>query len=126
MRFKKFALLLVASFVGLSGSAVAQGSDPDRSAGACFEIVVPQRNMPPARPLLFNKCTGATWLLVRHPARAGNGERARLVYRWVSLEADRPLLTERGEPAGTPSAPANGSGRPGQKCFEFTGRRFCE
>jgi hypothetical protein len=108
--------------------AAAQESTPVRAAGACFEIIVPQRDMPPARPLLFDRCTGATWLLVGRYTAAG-GRARRLVYRWVPVEADQPRVAERGKQASPAPAETAPPARPlgaGERCFEFTGRRFCE
>jgi hypothetical protein len=51
---------------------------------------------------------------------------SRSVYRWVSLEIDDPLLAgEKDRVAGAPKPQAKPIA-PGEKCFEFTGRRFCE
>ena len=123
MRLCQCALAFLAvSLAGApSNGASAQASESKRGAASCFEMILPQRQMQLNSPLLFNRCTGATWLLVRHQ---GTGGSARPTYRWVSLEVDDPLLARSKEhhapkPAGVP-------GFTGSKCFEFSGRRFCE
>jgi hypothetical protein len=123
MRLCRCALaFLAASLAGApSNGASAQVSESKRGAGSCFEMILPQRQMQLNSPLLFNRCTGATWLLVRNQ---GTGGSARPAYRWVSLETDDPLPARSKEyhapkPAGVPNVA-------GSKCFEFSGRRFCE
>ena len=117
MHFKTIVLaLLTSSLTGAFGAAAAQAQEPGRPAGACFEIVVPSRSAPLAHPLLLNKCTGATWVLVKT-------DRGRLPYRWFALETDSPPVAD-GRGRRTTAAPD--PNRPGQKCFELSGRRFCE
>jgi hypothetical protein len=124
MRLCRCALAFLAvSLAGApSNGASAQASESKRGAASCFEMILPQRQIQLNSPLLFNRCTGATWLLVRNQ---GTGGSARSTYRWVSLEVDDPLparskggIDHAPKPAGVPSA--------GSKCFEFSGRRFCE
>jgi hypothetical protein len=120
MSCRRFALAaLAASFVaGSTYGASAQASPPKPAAGSCFELILPERRTQLPSPLLFNRCTGATWVLVKSGSRS--------VYRWVSLEIDDPLLAgEKDRVAGAPKPQAKPSA-PGEKCFEFTGRRFCE
>ena len=125
MRFDRFAHTPMALlFVGVSGVAGAQ-AQPGGLVDACFEVIVPRRQTPPA-PLLVNRCTGATWLLMRTGEAGVEGGRVRLPYRWVALEADRPLPAGREEHVTAPSTPSAKAAIPGKNCFEFTGRRFCE
>jgi hypothetical protein len=133
MTGNRFVLAFVALWLAaLCVTTAAPASEPAQSEGVCFEIIVPERGVPPARPLMFNKCTGATWVLVGRYATARHGGRARrLVYRWVSVDADRPVGTarEKQSPAAATaileppiSAPAGSR----QRCFVFAGRHFCE
>jgi len=129
MNFGRYTPLciLASSLVGLLASTATPAAETGRAAGSCFEIIVPQRDMQPASPLLFNKCTGATWLLVRSPAASGGANRSgRPGYRWVSLEVDDPSPSAAKGGTADASIPAAGPARPDEKCFEFTGRRFCE
>jgi hypothetical protein len=106
----------------IGSAALAAG--PDEASSRCFEIIVPQRQTQPDSPLLFNKCTGATWLLVR--SHKWNGKSRG--YRWVSLEVDNLPRVDQSTRI-PPSATATPEAKPpitGEKCFEFTGRRFCE
>jgi hypothetical protein len=108
--------------VVFAASSRAQAPAADRSRATCFEIIAPQRHAEPASPILFDKCSGKTWLLVRAEGRHRPG------YRWVSLGMDgQPLggspAAER--PATSPvAAAAPNSG--GRKCFVFAGRQYCE
>jgi hypothetical protein len=111
-----FAVLAASFTAAAYHSAQAQAADARLAAEACFEFILPQRYMQLTSPLLFNRCTGATWMLVK----SGN----RSVYRWVSLQIDDPVTTSSAvaEVPRLQDKPIV----PKTKCFEFTGRRFCE
>ena len=118
MSCQRFALAVLAASLTAAAyhSARAQATGSRPAAEACFEFILPQRYMQLTSPLLFDRCTGATWVLVK----SGN----RSVYRWVSLEIDDPITTNSGIVAvprleDKPIVP-------NAKCFEFTGRHFCE
>jgi hypothetical protein len=114
---QRFALaVLAASLTAAAYSARAQATGARPAAEACFEFILPQRYMQLTSPLLFDRCTGATWVLVK----SGN----RSVYRWVSLEIDDPITTSSGI-AGVPRLQDKPI-MPNAKCFEFIGRHFCE
>ncbi len=123
MTGQKFAqCVLGALFLDGLCSAAAVAAEPDVASSRCFEIVVPQRQMQPDSPLLFNKCTGATWLL----AKAGKWNGKSRGYRWVSLEIENPVPANqaiRGAPLAAPQASPTA---PSEQCFDFVGRRFCE
>jgi hypothetical protein len=116
---KLWRIALAAPLVVPPGLAFAAG--PDQPPNPCYEIIVPQRQTPPDSPLLFNKCTGETWLLVR----TGKWNARTRGYRWVSLEADNPARINP-DARVAPSAPAAKPPAPGEKCFEMAGRRYCE
>src|SRR5262249_26014113 len=103
----------------------------NESTSSCFEIVTPQRFAHPRSPLLFNKCTGQTWLLVPRYAETATGKRTdRVVYRWATLEVEGTPHSEVSNPgrASAVTKPAK-TGTPssgGAKCFVFMGRQFCE
>ena len=119
----KFAQCMFAALFldGLCGAA-AVAAEPDVASSRCFEIIVPQRQKQPDRPLLFNKCTGATWLLAR--TSKSNGESHG--YRWVSLEMENPIPRSQAVRVSPPTAPQATLPTPGEPCFNFVGRRFCE
>jgi len=118
--FARFVLAL--SLLGmLCGGTAAQAAGPDGASNPCFEIIVPQRQGVPDGPLLFNKCTGATWLLVRW-----GGKSRRPGYRWVSLEVDDAARANPGARAVPPQVSEVKPHVPGNRCFDFVGRRYCE
>lgn len=110
-----------------TSGAAAQALDHDQSVGPCFAIVVPQTQMRLPSPLLFNKCTGETWMLVKTRTRSGTKPPAGAIsYRWVRLEVERSFPSSpkdrpvsQPKPVVRPVDAQNG-------CFEFVGRRFCE
>ena len=100
---------------------------PKQAAASCFEIILPQKPRDLTSPLLFNRCTGATWLLVRRgSASGGAGRRARAAYRWISLDIDDSAPAGGDDRVADAPKPEAEPGAPAEKCFEFTGRRFCE
>jgi hypothetical protein len=48
---------------------------------ACFEVVPGNLNTAPQRPILLNRCTGATWLLAKEFVREANGKPTQS-FRW--------------------------------------------
>jgi hypothetical protein len=124
MNYRKLARCVSAALalgtICIGSAALAAG--PDEASSRCFEIIVPQRQMQPDSPLLFNKCTGATWLLVR----TGKWNARTRGYRWVSLEADNPPRANPDARVAPSPAPAAKPPVPGEKCFEMAGKRFCE
>jgi hypothetical protein len=114
----------------LAHPAIAQRAQPDRPATECFEIILPQRYMQPASPLLFNRCTGETWMLVGN-RRDASGRRGagRHGYRWVALQVEgaSAIDAERRRPLPrSQDLRSDVTDETGKKCFVFTGRRFCE
>jgi hypothetical protein len=101
--------------------AKAQAQGPNSLAPSCFEIIAPQRYTQLSSPILFDRCTGETWMLVR--SHAGSPEQTR--YRWVILERDSypEALTDRRQSLHTSHSVI----RPSKdKCFQISERRFCE
>jgi hypothetical protein len=106
---------VVAGLSALSAdSAHAERPRIERPAGPCFEIVAPPRHTDPNGPILIDRCTGKTRLLVRH-----DGERRRAGYRWVALAFEAAPHRPAAESLVQPRFD-------GQKCFVFSGRRYCE
>jgi hypothetical protein len=95
----------------------------------CFEIVAPDRHREPAAPLRFNRCTGETWILVRFSAAVKDGRRrASARYRWVALEISEGDWEKEPKAASgvSPHAASKPSKAAEGRCFEFSGRRYCE
>jgi hypothetical protein len=116
--------------VALSGhSCCAQAGQSDHSATTCFQVFQPQRHTLPATPLLLNRCTGETWILVRRPVGTSNRKRSQEpAFRWIALEVDQAIAVSERKDVNVSSRPVprKSLGVDGRKCFFFTGREFCE
>jgi hypothetical protein len=118
------AFLIALALAVPAGQAAAQSPQPAVQAGACFEVVPAQARPYPTGPILLNRCSGQTWLLVRSYHDGQDGGVGSLAYRWRPIATDdreavlAPARSER--PA--PRIPKAGRG----KCFVFDGRTFCE
>jgi len=127
-----YLVTLALLLVGVSPHRADAQDSSNPSVGPCFEIIAPQRHAHLRTPLLFNKCTGETWLLAAIHEEAAQGRRfGRMTYRWILLEiegkGDRRTAKEENRVVKAPQpsateAPSIGAGN----CFVFTGRRFCE
>jgi hypothetical protein len=54
--------------------------------GECFQVVSPVAGTSPASFLLLNKCSGATWMLVRVLESEGKpGKADYFTYKWLPL-----------------------------------------
>jgi hypothetical protein len=114
MAHRQLALpLVVVLLAGVPDHGAAQGAASRSPVDSCFEIIRPQRDMPLANLLLFNRCTGATWVLVRSNTRS--------VYRWRAVHIEDPVLVDSKDQVLAPT-----EGIPEARCFNFAGRRFCE
>lgn len=104
--------IVVGVVVAISVPALAQeGPAKSETRTPCFELVMMQNSIAYG-PILVNRCTGATWMLVREslPRAKGNSEEP-FTYRW------HPLATEENEailgypalklPRPPPTAPFN-------------------
>ncbi len=111
MRQLAGATLAVAALwpAGANDAALAQGAGP-----ACFEVIAARPNVEPPAPIMIDKCSGRSWVLIR------NGKS----YRWslIATETEKPKTTDRAPMEGAAPAPEGGP----QKCFSFNGRKFCE
>jgi hypothetical protein len=120
MSDRRFARLVVAALLlgSVADAAAAEVSEAGHGGNPCFDIIEPKRYAQPPSPVLFNRCTGESWILVQdHTGKARRFSRAS--YRWAVLERD-------GTPAAQAAAPRPETPDAGRKCFVFTGRRFCE
>jgi hypothetical protein len=85
------------------GPAIAQNNQADApptppavSPTICYEVVPLPMGQPPGSPILINRCSGATWTLVRQTINNGQGKPAGFVYRWnpLSIENGEAILKE--------------------------------
>jgi hypothetical protein len=117
------ALLFVAAFSGvlIARAAFAEDAAEPKLSGACFDIVRPATDMA-AGAILLNRCTGETWLLVRSRNRNGKA----FVYRWHPI--GRGTMKVAAIPPSAPVAPRVRlpASPNSDRCFTFSGRRFCE
>lgn len=83
----------------------------DAGEKPCFELHPGIAAHPPHAPLLLNRCTGETFVLI-----AGASSKKRPAspssYRWQPIGKSRP-------------APELASPAAGTKCFDYDGRKFC-
>jgi hypothetical protein len=98
----------------ISSPAWAQGTPSillgPGTAALCFDVV-PTTGDAPFGPILINRCTGATWLLVREDAPDMKGTpTGKFTFRWHPLgsAANEVILGPRGLP-GSPSVPGAAS-----------------
>ena len=102
------------------GRAIAQ-SETERPGVACFEVTTAQTKPSLTHVVLFNRCSGETWLLVRTHKTDQLPQTSGFVYRW------RPIAIDRVEKAAElPPHPIPPIRQPTAKCFVFDGRQFCE
>jgi hypothetical protein len=106
----KAQLAILAAATGL---LLALGGSA-QSADACYEVIPARAKIEPPAPMLVDKCSGRTWLLVR----AGRA------YRWAAVAADeeKPKATDRPVVDAQPAR----TDKDAQKCFTFNNRKFCE
>lgn len=108
-------LLVTCGLALLPVVAMAQSAPPPPAGGACYEMLPGEANTLPGSPMLINKCTGQTYVLMRGPAKGkAAGSPA---YRWQPIAVGDDAPEARPKPAA--AAPA------GHKCFSFDGRQFC-
>jgi hypothetical protein len=60
---------------------------PLPTAQLCYEVIQP--NISPFAPILLDRCTGFTWVLIRHPLTDARGRAtSQFIYRWAPLGLD--------------------------------------
>jgi hypothetical protein len=77
---KNVALILVALL--LSGCLEDKKPEPS-AAVACYDIINHQG--PPPSPVLINKCTGDTWIVLYDEKPDVNGKSVDKVYNWYRM-----------------------------------------
>lgn len=76
------------SAIGLSAALLAAGCGPitEGDQPECFAVVSAATGVSPNVLLMLDKCTGATWVLVKTQLKeAGAGEKALFTYRWAPI-----------------------------------------
>jgi hypothetical protein len=80
--------------LGLAATLLVAGCGPlvETKAEAepqCFFVVAPTANTLPPIPILLNKCTGETWIVIRQlikNADPAKGEKEEWAWRWAPLQ----------------------------------------
>jgi hypothetical protein len=88
--------LAITGLVSLTGAALAATPAPNSPSGACFDVVANGPDAQANGPILLNRCTGATWLLVRTPIMESNGtDEGNFTYMWEPLGVgnQQPILS---------------------------------
>ncbi len=109
MKPRESTAIAVATLLLASVTAVLAQNE----GAACFEVIPARPNIEPPAPILIDKCSGRSWVLIR------NGKS----YRWslIATESEKAKTADRVPNAGT-AMPDGGS----PKCFTFNNRKFCE
>lgn len=82
MRFILFLLPLLF----LSGCLEEVKISQEAGQKTCFELT-PINSGPPNSPILWDKCTGETWMLLRQPVPAEQGKLSTgFTYSWYRIE----------------------------------------
>jgi hypothetical protein len=70
----------IAVLIGIPGTSYAAASVP---TGACYEVIA--AHIDQERPILLNRCTGQTWLLVRHSVLDAAGKESTYIFTWDQI-----------------------------------------
>lgn len=105
----RLLLSLVVIFSASAASVQAQ-----ETTFTCFSMIEGQADVPPAAPLLLNRCTGDTFVLRRSPKDPGG-------FAWAAL-------SKAGSAAAEPQRPplelkSSNVGKSG--CFTYNSRSYC-
>jgi hypothetical protein len=87
---RKIALM---TFLTLSLTGCLEEGKPVSQATQCFDMLQSKDEL---RPIMFNKCTGETWMLTRTQIVNNEGIRTgQFTYRWgpLAVQSDEPLLS---------------------------------
>ncbi len=86
--FALYFIACVASSAAFGQSLPVQPAAPS-SMDTCFSVETPRIEMPPNAPLLVNRCTGSTWMLVRTNLNDAAGKPTGVyTWRWSPLAAN--------------------------------------
>jgi hypothetical protein len=84
-------LLGYAVFSFLTAFSVARAEQPI----VCFEIIAMPTNPVVSGPMLVNRCSGETWVLVRQPVETNGKETGSFVYMWSPISLALPIQRPR-------------------------------
>lgn len=107
---------LAAGLCLCTSPAAAQQTPP---ATACFQVIEGSADVPPAAPLLVDRCTGETFVLTR--ARRGEGK----AFEWVPIAKAAAGAVAEAAPAPPPRPPASAKAASKEGCFTYSGRNYC-
>ena len=70
-------------------AAHAQVPSPPASGPVeCYDLKFANFASPPAAPFLINRCTGATWILIRVNLVDAHGAQTQTAWRWAPLNTE--------------------------------------
>ena len=72
-------------------ASAARGQVPPPPAGTpveCYDLKFANFASPPAAPFLLNRCTGATWILIRVNLVDAHGAQTQSAWRWAPIHAE--------------------------------------
>jgi hypothetical protein len=101
MRIAVAGMLAVVSWPVSAEDVAPKPSEPV----PCFEAIPATANVAPLSPILVDRCTGRTWLLVRSNIADAKGKTIGFAYRWhpvVHIEDEAILVSPE-----LPRAPAS-------------------
>jgi hypothetical protein len=108
------ACILASLLLGQWHGASAQSEPSQTAQKDCLEFVAGRPDTPPGAPMLINKCTGHTFVLVTKQPAGPRGAK-HVHYFWQRIPMREP-----------PSDLASARPAAGSKCFAYENRLFCE
>ena len=111
---KGVACILAPLLLGFWHCASAQSDLGKTGQESCLEIIAGRAGIPPGAPMLFDKCTGHTFMLIKTRGQGFRGGKPAR-YVWERIPMREPL-----------SALASTRRAPTSKCFAYDNRLFCE
>ena len=113
----RIAVIGVAFTLTLS-DARAQAPPP---AGPCFRVIEGHADVPPAAPMLVDRCSGETFVLMR--SRRGDDKSVRFEWLPIAKSAPGSVATPTAPAPPRPASSAKAATKDG--CFTYNGRAYC-
>lgn len=82
-------------FFVVAAALAASGCNEQKPPSSCYELSA-ATSQQPGMPILLDRCTGNSWLLVRTPL--GDDAGGSFTYRWLSLaklDYETPILVQK-------------------------------